>query len=218
MTKRCKTLPSYRLHKQSGQAVVTLGCAVTGKRRDIMLGEYGTPDSRVKYAETIAQWERDGRILDNAQPVEPTAQGVTVTEIMTDYWKGVLDRYGIADPSGRLPSRLYAIRSTVRLVRATCGKTLAADFGPKMLQQVRAEMVAKGWSRGHVNGCVATVIRAFRQGVAAEKVSPSAIVALECVKPLRRGRTVGLASMIPGNHRKEGRTHVKHREPKERHS
>jgi integrase len=187
MTKRCKTLPSYRLHKQSGQAVVTLGCAVTGKRRDIMLGEYGTPDSRVKYAETIAQWERDGRILDNAQPVEPTAQGVTVTEIMLDWWRGELERYGVTDPDGRLPSGLYRGRSAVRIVRATCGKMPAADFGPKALQQVRAAMVAKGWSRGNVNSSVATVIRAFRQGVAAEKVNPATIVALECVKALRRG-------------------------------
>ena len=159
MPKRCKTLPNYRLHKQSGQAVVTLSCAVTGKRRDVMLGEYDTPASRVKYAETIAKWERDGRILDNAQPIEPTAAGVGVTEVMLDWWRGTLDRYGITDPNGRLLSRLYSHRSTVRLVRATCGRMLAADFGPKMLQQVRAAMVAKGWSRGHVNGCIAMVIR-----------------------------------------------------------
>ena len=39
-------IPSYRLHKPSGQAVVTLSDTNTGRRRDVYLGAYGTSASR----------------------------------------------------------------------------------------------------------------------------------------------------------------------------
>lgn len=42
--------PFYRLHKGSGQAVVTL----YGK--DIYLGIHGTEESRVEYRRVIAEW------------------------------------------------------------------------------------------------------------------------------------------------------------------
>jgi hypothetical protein len=38
-------VPSYRLHKQSGQAVVTLTDGIGG-RHDVLLGPHGTPESR----------------------------------------------------------------------------------------------------------------------------------------------------------------------------
>jgi hypothetical protein len=44
MSKR-SPIPSYRLHKHSGQAVVTL-LDWTGRRRDVPLGRYDTPASR----------------------------------------------------------------------------------------------------------------------------------------------------------------------------
>ena len=42
--------PSYRLHKQSGQAIVTLN------GRDHLLGRHGTPESKDKYNRLIAEW------------------------------------------------------------------------------------------------------------------------------------------------------------------
>lgn len=188
MANRKKTVPSYRLHKQSGQAVVTLACKISGKRRDIMLGEYESPESRIAYAEAIAQWERDGRVLDNSPKPEPIRHDeTTVAEVMLDWWEGVLKRYAVADPEGRLPSHLYSYRVVVRLVRATCGNLPASRFGPKRLQEVRQAMVDEGWKRSHVNSNAAVIVRAFRQAVAAEVIKPEALVALQCVKPLARG-------------------------------
>jgi hypothetical protein len=37
-------VPTYHLHKQSGQAVVTLN--LNGVRRDMLLGKYGTPRAK----------------------------------------------------------------------------------------------------------------------------------------------------------------------------
>jgi len=48
-------VPSYRLHKQSGQALVTLN----GK--DHLHGAHGSPESREKYGRLIAEWEANGR-------------------------------------------------------------------------------------------------------------------------------------------------------------
>jgi hypothetical protein len=47
-------VPSYRLHKYSGQAIVTLTDTVTGKREDQLLGPHGTPESRAEYGRVIA--------------------------------------------------------------------------------------------------------------------------------------------------------------------
>ena len=46
-------IPTYRLHKQSGQAVVIVN--LNGVRKDILLGKYGTPESKVEYERVIAE-------------------------------------------------------------------------------------------------------------------------------------------------------------------
>jgi hypothetical protein len=43
-------VPSYRLHKQSGQAIVTLN------GRDILLGKYGSASSKAEYRRRTAEW------------------------------------------------------------------------------------------------------------------------------------------------------------------
>ncbi len=50
MPKLIKKLPSYRLHKPTGQAVVTLS------GRDHYLGKFGTPHSHNKYQRLIGEW------------------------------------------------------------------------------------------------------------------------------------------------------------------
>ena len=187
MAKRKTSPPKYRLHRQSGQAVVTLRCTVSGKRRDVLLGEHDTADSWAEYARVIAKWEAAGRVLDGQAPRPKLASGVSVATVMLDWWEYELARYGVEDPEGRLPSGMYARRSVVRLTRAVAGSTPAAQFGPVALQRVREQMAAQGWGRQYINDSVSVIIRAFRQAVAAEKVASDVVVALACVKPLRRG-------------------------------
>ena len=77
-----KSVPSYRRHKQSGQAIVTLrdGC---GGRRDILLGKYGTQSSRIEYARVIAEWEASG----NRFPRPALSTNLTLNELMLSYWQ-----------------------------------------------------------------------------------------------------------------------------------
>jgi hypothetical protein len=56
---RPRGTPSYRHHKQSGQAVVTL-IDPAGMRRDVLLGPYGASADHQEYARVILEWETAG--------------------------------------------------------------------------------------------------------------------------------------------------------------
>jgi hypothetical protein len=62
MPRRRNPVPTYRLHKQSGQAIVTLTGGL-GRRRDVMLGRHGSPESRAEYARVLVDWEAGGQRL-----------------------------------------------------------------------------------------------------------------------------------------------------------
>ena len=59
-------LPKYRLHKQSGQAIVTLG------GRDFLLGKHGSAASRQEYRRLTAEWLASHQIAAPPTPTRPT--------------------------------------------------------------------------------------------------------------------------------------------------
>jgi integrase len=178
---RRNTIPAYRLHRQSGQAIVTLPDGLGG-RRDVLLGKHGTAKSRVEYARVIAEWEANGRRLSAA---EASAPGLSVNELALAYWKFAESYYGLDRRSGTA----FNIRDVLRVLKALYGHTPAAAFGPLALKACRAEMVKKGWSRNYVNSQVDRLRRVFRWG-ASEQLVPAAVhQALKTVEGLRRGRT-----------------------------
>ena len=64
MFARSVRTPSYRCHKPSGQAVVTLA----GK--DHYLGRHGSPESRQAYERLVAEW-----LANRRRPHDPWASG-----------------------------------------------------------------------------------------------------------------------------------------------
>jgi hypothetical protein len=54
MSRSRTSAPSYRLHKPTGQAVVTVR-TTAGERRDVYLGKYDSPESRREYSRIIAE-------------------------------------------------------------------------------------------------------------------------------------------------------------------
>jgi hypothetical protein len=84
-------VPSYRRHKQSGQAV-TLPDGL-GSRRDILLGKYGTKQSRMEYARVIAEWEAAGQQL----PGSSTGKDLTINEMILAFWKHAEQHYPPVD-------------------------------------------------------------------------------------------------------------------------
>jgi hypothetical protein len=100
-------IPSYRRHKKSGQAIVTLTDGLGG-RRDVLLGKYGTAQSRIEYARVIAEWEASGRRLPN----DGTRQDCTVNELALAFWQHAERHY--RRPDGALTSEVSEFRYALR--------------------------------------------------------------------------------------------------------
>jgi integrase len=178
---RPRSVPSYRLHRQSGQAVVTLTDGLGG-RRDVLLGKYGTADSRAEYARVLAEWEAAGQSLPRPAT---RASDLTVNELILAYWKHAEGYYGFDGERGDEG----CLRSALRIVRETYGHTRAADFGPLALKACRTKMVEKGWSRSYTNAQVDRVRRMFRWA-GSEGLLPGGVYQeLTSVPGLRRGKT-----------------------------
>src|SRR4051812_15387655 len=79
MPRRPNPVPTYRLPKQSGQAIVTLRDAA-GERRDVLLGKYDSPESKAEYERVLAEW-RIGQVPRTAPA------GLSVAEVLVRYWK-----------------------------------------------------------------------------------------------------------------------------------
>ena len=66
MTANARKIPSYRLHKPTGQSVVRLD------GRDFYLGKYGSEESRESYHRKIAEWLAHGRVAPPGGRATPT--------------------------------------------------------------------------------------------------------------------------------------------------
>jgi hypothetical protein len=105
-------LPSYRLHKPKGLAVVRLN------GRDIYLAKYGTPESRQAYERVIAEWLVHGRQPPAPPPVPASARSNTVNELILAF-VGFAKQYYVknGEPTGELSNikdALPPIRGTRR--------------------------------------------------------------------------------------------------------
>ncbi len=191
-------VPSYRLHRQSGQGVVTLRDAATGQHKDYLLGKYNTVASRQEYKRIVVEWEsRNRRILQTDASAD-----FTVAELIAQYWKHVQEYYRHADgtPTGEVQAMQYALRPLNYLH----GSLRVADFAPSSLKAVR-ELLVGGYThpkygqqpplcRTRINAQVKRMRRAFKWGVEAEVVPAAVHQALCAVAPLKRGRTTAKES------------------------
>jgi integrase len=165
--------PSYRLHKSTGQAVVTLD------GRDFYLGKFGSVASRAEYDRLIAEWLANGRRL-------APSNDATISELMVGYVKHA-DAYYVKD--GEPTSEAGLIRLSLRELRRLYGHTPAKDFGPLALKTVRQTYVDTGLCRTEVNRRTAHVVRFFKWAVENELVPASVHHGLRAVSGLRKGRT-----------------------------
>jgi integrase len=164
--------PTYRLHKPTGQAVVTLN------GRDLYLGVHGSDASRERYDRAIGEWLQNGR-----HTVDETAS-ITIVELMAAYNRHI-EAYYLKD--GQPTSEISSFRLALRPLKELYGRTRAADFGPLALKSVRDRMLGLGWCRTVVNRNVLRVRQMFRWAVGNELVPSSVYEALKAVPGLRRG-------------------------------
>jgi integrase len=176
-------IPSYRLHKHSGQALVTLTDCATGERQDQLLGRFRTAQSRAEYGRVLAEWEARGRRLEQAAPTD-----LTVAELTVRFLKHAEVYYRV--PETGSPSKEYDEfdRTSVPLTE-TYPHHSAADSGPAQLKVVRDRMVALGWCRNTVNQRVRRIRHVWKWAAEEGLVPASAWHSLCVVRGLQAGRT-----------------------------
>ena len=106
MRGRSTTLPKYRKHKASGQAIVTLD----GKM--LYLGPHGTKASHVEYDRLIQEWLAHGRML----PSKIESNPISVVELCAEYWKFAKEYY-VKD--GKQTDEIASLRVALRFIRET---------------------------------------------------------------------------------------------------
>ena len=112
--------PSYRRHRSSGQAVVTLN------GRDHYLGKYGTPESKAAYKRLMTEWLVNQRQLPIGAS-DDRSSGVTINELFLAYWSHAQSHYR---KNGKPTSQLNVIKSAARPLVELYGGSLAAAYGP----------------------------------------------------------------------------------------
>ena len=172
-------LPTYRLHKSSGQAIVTV-YNPDGSPRDILLGAFGSADSRERYARVCAGILPGGIYVGSGD-------AAPVSAVALAFWAhaGVYYRR----PDGSPTSELAEIRRSLKVLRELYGETAAAAFGPKALATVRDRMIGLGWCRPLVNKRIDRIKRMFKWATAEELVPPGVYEGLRALAGLRAGRS-----------------------------
>ena len=178
-------VPSYCLHRASGQAVVR----INGK--DHYLGPHNSPESEERYRRLIAEFLTMGSV---SAPSKRGRVGLTVNELLAAFWTE-LEQTGRYMKNGQETSERGWIRDAVRPLCALFGSTPAAEFGPRRLMELRTWMVERGGrgdrplARSTVNGRIRRVVQVFRWGASMELVPTEVWHGLQTVRGLRRGES-----------------------------
>jgi len=131
---RKPTIPSYRLHKKSGQAVVTLPYP-DKSREDVYLGRFDSEESKEEYIRIIAEWQagKRRRVVANA------SSDLTINELAVRYLDHAEEYYV---KNGKPTDQQARIRLALRVLREAYGHKLVTEFGPLALKAVRERMLS----------------------------------------------------------------------------
>jgi hypothetical protein len=150
-----KPLPSYRLHKQSGQAIVTV--TVNGVRKDMTLGHYGTDESYEEYERIIKDIRERAKKADalkttpNISTTVPAAPAdITVNELCVRFLRHA-EVYYSQTPEGKPSTELVSFKYAIKEFRAFAGEIPAREFGPVAFMALRERMIEKKWARPTIN-------------------------------------------------------------------
>ena len=165
-------IPTYRKHRASGQAVVTLNGV------DHYLGRFGTPQSKAEYDRIVNEWLALGRRL----PARVSAG--SVDWLVKDLVLGFYGHCVATLPDVEVDKVKYALRP----VRELYGETPAAKFGPVAYQAVRQTLVDSGLGISTIRQRLGIIKRMVAWGVANERLPGDALHRLQAVAGLKVGR------------------------------
>ena len=177
MARPKKAVPSYRHHKSTGQAVVTID------GRELYLGKFQSVASKAEYARLVAEFTATGQVRAK---VDSRQDGIKVMKLLVRYLRHAESYYV---KNGKPTTELAAMKSVMRPIKTLYGRELATDFGPLSLKAIRQQWIDKGNSRGTINDDVFRVIRIFRWAASEELIPVEVHQALATVESLKKGRT-----------------------------
>jgi integrase len=170
-------IPTYRLHRGSGRAVVTI------RGRDVYLGVHGSPESKAEYRRLIAEFLAAG----HADPKPLAGGSLSWTELAATYLRHAEGYY--RTPDGSPSPTVMTIKCALSCLLPLYGPKPVDAFGPLALKAVRESIVRAGKARKTVNDYVAVVKRIVKWGVGEELVPSRILEALRAVDGLKRGRS-----------------------------
>lgn len=173
-------VPSYRFHKATGQARVTID------GRDHYLGTFGTPESKAKYNRLIASHLSATPVAPELPPRNGAPSGYPILMLCDEFFAWVTREY--RTPEGEPTGSIENIRLALRKLFELFADVEASEFGPLSLKLYRDELVKSGLARSTVNARVGIVKRAFKWATENERVHASVFHGLGAVSGLRRGR------------------------------
>lgn len=164
--------PRICLHRPSGREYIRVD------RKIIYLGKVGTPEVQKNYAELIVK-------LAEQQPVEQPARsrrdGLTVAELVEKWDAHASDRYS---NEGREAAQYrYALDPLLHVH----GKTAVRRFGAVQLEEVRDEMLKRGWNRKVVNRRVIRLRTVWRWAERKGHAPAGSWAALRVLEPIQKG-------------------------------
>ncbi len=162
-------IPSYRRHKPTGKAVVTIG------GRDIYLGKHGSAESRQEYNRLIAEFA-----AQNGSTHKATTD-LTVVELLAAFLAS----------AERTHSKVEQLKFTLtaRPIIVLYGRKPVSKFGPLAMKAVRQQFIRSGLARKSVNERVNRIRFIWKWGVKNELIPATNLHALQAMAGLRFGRT-----------------------------
>jgi integrase len=167
--------PLYRLHTTSGQARTT----VNGKR--VSLGKYGSPESRARYDQILAEWEANHALGTGSAAVD-----ITVSRLAILFMQHANTEY-VRD--GRPTGEANNFRLALKAMTTRFHGVRVLEFGPRKLKLLRDNLVEAGYSQNTINGHLRRLKFVFDWGVSEELFPVRIAQALRTVKGLRSGKT-----------------------------
>lgn len=183
MSRPKSLIPSYRLHKPSGQAVMTVSTN-GGSRKTYYLGKHGSDESKAEYKRLVSEISvsRGHSVVTNGIAVD-----LTMNELILRFWDHATLHY--RHPDGRPTTEIENYKLSLRPLRELYGHTRVHDFGPLALKVVRQRMIARGWCRTAINGRIGRIRRMFKWAASEELIPVAVFQSLGTVVGLQAGRS-----------------------------
>jgi integrase len=169
MARHKADIPSYRRHRASGQAVVTLNGV------DHYLGPWNTEASRAEYDRVTSEWLVRGRRLSSHHGADPLMKEL------------ILGFYGHCVATMR-DVEIEKVKLAMKPVRSLYGETKVSEFKAVAYRAVRSHLIKSGLAISTIRDRMGIVRRMIAWGVEHEMAPAESLQRIEAVGGLRAGR------------------------------